>query len=263
MKLRIKNSRILSFILANAIILSQCGCSNRIHSEDAINSNPTHRIEIENEVETNQDKKKQQSKDNKENKEKKLKECNRTVCSKKKLTMREKNSKESDEVRKVGEYQKLKEIGTTQNGWSLIQYKGREGYVKSKNLANLGKTYIEIDISDQKLTYYKDGEKFLSTNVVTGRNTLPTVTGLFTVYAKNENYTMNGFDPITKSKYTSFSKYVLKFYKAYYIHDSNRTEFGGNIYKNNGSHGCVNTPYKKVKKLYENTKLNTKVLVHK
>ncbi len=185
------------------------------------------------------------------------------VCSKKKLTMREKNSKKSDQVRKIGVYQKLKEIGTTKNGWSLVQYKGEEGYVKSKNLANLGRTYIEVDISDQKLRYYKDGKKFLSTNVVTGKDTLPTVTGLFTVYSKNENYTMNGYDPITKSRYISFSKYVLKFYKAYYIHDSSRTKFGGDIYKNNGSHGCVNTPYKKVKKLYENTNLNTKVLVHK
>lgn len=260
MKLKIKNPRLLSFILTNAIILSQYGCSNRMNSEDTINSTPICGVEVAKEKGATQA---DPTKQNKNIKQKKTKKCNRIVCSKKKLTMKEKNSNESDEVRKVGEYQKLKEIGTTKNGWSLIQYKGKKGYVKSKNLANLGKTYIEVDISEQKLRYFKDGKKFLSTDVVTGRNSLPTVTGLFTVYAKNENYTMTGFDPITRSKYTAFSKYVLKFYKAYYIHDSNRAEFGGNIYKNNGSHGCVNTPYKKVKKLYENTKLNTKVLVHK
>lgn len=251
MKLKIKNPRILAFVLTNAIILSQYGCSNHKNYEDSWNTRSNYQIERE--VNTEKDSKKKEN----------IKKCDHTVCSKKKLTMREKNSKESDGVRKVGKYQKLKEIGTTKNGWSLVKYKGEKGFVESKNLANLGKTYIEVDISEQKLRYYKDGKKFLSTDVVTGKDSMPTVTGLFTVYAKNTNYKMNGYDSITKSRYTAFSKYVLKFYKAYYIHDSNRTEYGGDIYHNNGSHGCVNTPYQKVKKLYENTKLNTKVLVHK
>lgn len=244
--LKIKNKKVLSFVLANTILISQCGCNNEIRSRDVFEPKPVYQVESP-------------MGPNWENVEKKetIKKCDHDVCSKKKLTIREDNSKKSDIVFQISKYQKLKEIGKTKNGWSLVKAHGKEGYVQSKNLSQLGKTYIEVDISEQKLRYYKNGEKFLSTSVVTGKDSTPTVTGLFKVYSKNTNYTMYGED------YRAFSKYVLKFYKRYYIHDSIRTEYGGEIYHHSGSHGCVNTPYKKVKKLFEHTKLNTKVLVHK
>ena len=47
------------------------------------------------------------------------------------------------------------------------------------------------------------------------------------------------------------------------IHDASwRSSFGGNIYTYNGSHGCVNTPYSAVKKIYNNTTYGTPVIVH-
>jgi lipoprotein-anchoring transpeptidase ErfK/SrfK len=37
------------------------------------------------------------------------------------------------------------------------------------------------------------------------------------------------------------------------LHDATwRSSFGGNIYKTNGSHGCVNMPLQSAKKVYEN-----------
>ena len=47
------------------------------------------------------------------------------------------------------------------------------------------------------------------------------------------------------------------------IHDASwRSSYGGNIYKGNGSHGCVNTPYSKVQKIYNNTGYGTPVIVY-
>lgn len=48
------------------------------------------------------------------------------------------------------------------------------------------------------------------------------------------------------------------------LHDATwRNKFGGNIYINKGSHGCVNLPYQTAEYIYENVKVGTKVLVHK
>ena len=114
------------------------------------------------------------------------------------------------------------------------------------------------------MKYVKDNKNVLITSVVTGKDATPTVVGKFDVYQKCRDYTMHGYDSSGRLTYTSHSDYVLKFYKGYYIHDASwRTTFGGNIYKYSGSHGCVNTPYEKVKKLYNITKLHTNVLIHR
>lgn len=244
------NKKLLSYVLASSIILAGCnitknqGLNNYENDLAPIETmNKSSSVNIQNQ---------------KDNNEIKVKKCNNNVCASNTLKLKNHNISSSKTISKIGKLQKAKEIGRTDNGWSLIKYKGKKGYVKSSKLKQLGNTYIEIDISEQKLTYYKNNKKFLSTNVVTGKDTTPTVKGLFSIYSKNRDYTMRGIG------YTSHSDYVLKFYNAYYIHDSSwRSEYGGNIYHYNGSHGCVNTPYKKVKKLYENTKKGTKVLIHK
>ena len=47
------------------------------------------------------------------------------------------------------------------------------------------------------------------------------------------------------------------------IHDASwRSYFGGDIYKGNGSHGCVNAPHDKAAEIYEHTDLNTPVFIY-
>ena len=49
----------------------------------------------------------------------------------------------------------------------------------------------------------------------------------------------------------------------YGIHDAQwRSEFGGTIYKKDGSHGCVNMPLNNMKKLYEKVKVGTAVNIY-
>ena len=47
------------------------------------------------------------------------------------------------------------------------------------------------------------------------------------------------------------------------FHDASwRTEFGGTIYKTNGSHGCVNLPKEAAKQIFLNIDQGTMVRVH-
>lgn len=45
------------------------------------------------------------------------------------------------------------------------------------------------------------------------------------------------------------------------IHDADwRREFGGEIYRTNGSHGCINTPPEVMSELYELVEIGTPVV---
>lgn len=257
MKLKIRNPKVVALLLANSILLTTVGCERQKDHD---------RAEIITKLAELEDGNTRQESDTKG----KTKKVNRNICLKKgKVALKEKPERDSKVIKKITVYQKAKELKRIGNGWSLIKYDGVKGYIKTKKVRNefknIGKTYIEIDISDQKMKYYKNNKKVLSTDVVTGKDSTPTVTGIFDIYQKAYNYTMRGYDPITKVlTYESHSDYVLKFYEAYYIHDATwRSKFGGDIYKKDGSHGCVNTPYQKAKILYNKVELHTPVLVHK
>ena len=126
--------------------------------------------------------------------------------------------------------------------------------------ADVGDTYIEIDISEQRLWYIVDNEVYVSTPVVTGNNnSTDTPTGIYYINNKARDVSLVGSD------YVSFVEYWLCFIgSSYGIHDASwRSEFGGEIYKGNGSHGCVNTPYDAVKKIYNHVSVGTAVVIHK
>ena len=47
------------------------------------------------------------------------------------------------------------------------------------------------------------------------------------------------------------------------IHDATwRTEFGGNMYQWDGSHGCINVPYDKAAAIYANIEVGMPVVVY-
>ena len=95
--------------------------------------------------------------------------------------------------------------------------------------------YVEVDIDNQRLTVYKNGEVVTSTDIVTGNlNGFQTITGLYYAYNKETDQWMQGED------YLVFSKYWIGIEGAYGLHDASwRTHFGKDFYVNGGSHGCV------------------------
>ena len=117
--------------------------------------------------------------------------------------------------------------------------------------------YVDISITNQALYYYEYGQLVLYSDVVTGIND-GTPVGSFRVVNKARNATLKGED------YVSHVSYWIAFYGGTYgMHDASwRSSFGGNIYRYNGSHGCVNMPYYKVQALYNMIDIGTPVYIH-
>ncbi|MCD1146586.1 L,D-transpeptidase/peptidoglycan binding protein [Peptoniphilus sp. KCTC 25270] len=111
---------------------------------------------------------------------------------------------------------------------------------QSRNVDDVGNTYIEIDIARQHMWMYKNGEKVLDTAVVTGDPTKGngTPTGTHVIWSRERDRYLTG------ATWRSHVNYWMPFnWTGCGIHDSNwRSSYGGNIYRGNGSHGCVNTP---------------------
>ena len=118
--------------------------------------------------------------------------------------------------------------------------------------------YINISITNQSLEYYERGNLVLSSPIVTGYNN-STPIGNFKVLNKSRNVHLKGAD------YVSFVNYWIAFKGySYGLHDASwRNNFGGTIYKTNGSHGCVNMIPGQAQKLYKSIKRDTDVIIKK
>lgn len=121
---------------------------------------------------------------------------------------------------------------------------------------DIGSTYIEVDMGKQKLYYFEKGKLILETDVVTGKNSRTDECVCY-LYGKQKNRTLRG------ENYASFVKYWMPVLGAIGIHDSSwRSEYGGEIYKRSGSHGCINTPLKAMEKLYDRVEIGTPVIMY-
>lgn len=132
----------------------------------------------------------------------------------------------------------------------------QEGFVRG--LDDIGDTYIEVDMTEQHMYYYVDGELLLETDVVTGNTSRRrgTPEGINFVYNKQRNRVLRGAD------YATPVKYWMPVKGAVGIHDADwRREFGGEIYKKNGSHGCINTPPEVMAELYDMVEIGTPVIM--
>lgn len=132
----------------------------------------------------------------------------------------------------------------------------QEGFVRG--LDDIGDTYVEIDMTQQHLYYYEDGELALETDVVTGNTgrRMGTPEGINFVSNKQKNRVLRG------PGYASPVKFWMPVNGGVGIHDASwRTEFGGEIYKTNGSHGCINVPSDVMPTLYDMVETGTPVVM--
>lgn len=92
--------------------------------------------------------------------------------------------------------QALKKLESKDLRAQLLLYKNGEPY------APLTDVYVEVDIDNQRLTVYKNGEVVTSTDIVTGNlNGFQTITGLYYAYNKETDQWMQGEDYLVFSKY--------------------------------------------------------------
>jgi lipoprotein-anchoring transpeptidase ErfK/SrfK len=125
---------------------------------------------------------------------------------------------------------------------------------------DIGDTYVEIDYTNQRMWFYKDGELLVDTPIVTGNSSkkYDSPEGIFCVFNKEEEAVLKGED------YKTPVDFWMPFYEGVGIHDSKwRSEYGGTIYKTSGSHGCINTPWEQAKIIYENISIGDPVICYK
>ena len=121
---------------------------------------------------------------------------------------------------------------------------------QKKGNSDIGNSYVEADLTHQHLYLYQNGTIVLETDFVSGdMSSKPgnvTPEGVFGVAYKTTNAVLHGEDYITPVNYW------MPYFGNYGMHDATwRSEFGGDIYITNGSHGCINLPLDKAAQIYQ------------
>lgn len=130
---------------------------------------------------------------------------------------------------------------------------------------DIGGTYVEISIQEQRMWCYEDGVLKVDTPVVTGnpnKEGCETPSGsVWAIDAKKSPATLGTIDTMG---YSSPVTFWMPFVENVGIHDADgwRSEYGGDLYLTNGSHGCVNTPYDAAEKIYNIVEIGTPVIVY-
>ncbi len=110
-------------------------------------------------------------------------------------------------------------------------------------IVEIGDTYIEVNLTAQKLLFYKEGQKLVESDIVSGNETEghPTEEGLYTVDFANR---------VEKSEETETS-YVLPFADGLEIFGNQfRDVFGGDMYMHSGTYGDIEMPIDAARELY-------------
>ncbi|MFQ6794299.1 MAG: L,D-transpeptidase family protein [Thomasclavelia sp.] len=132
----------------------------------------------------------------------------------------------------------------------------------------LGDTFVEIDLTSQHMWYHKNGTIVLESDIVSGTYNKPdrrTPGGTYYLYNKERNRTLRGTKkPDGTYEYETPVSYWMPFNKGIGLHDSSswRSKWGGDIYLNNGSHGCINLPTNIAGQLYNNIEINCPVVCY-
>lgn len=127
------------------------------------------------------------------------------------------------------------------------------------NGTEFGNKYVEVDLGNQIVYLVENGEVTYKSNCVSGnlKKGRQTPEGIYSITYKQRNAILRGQD------YSSPVKFWMPFNKGIGLHDANwRHKFGGAIYKNNGSHGCINLPVDSAKVFFDNVEAGTPVICY-
>lgn len=119
---------------------------------------------------------------------------------------------------------------------------------KSYDAKDYGDSYIEINLTMQQVFLYINGKKILETDCVTGNSArgFDTPAGTYSITYTERDATLTG------ENYSTPVKYWMPFNHNIGLHDASwRSRFGGEEYKRNGSHGCVNLPPEMAEKIFK------------
>lgn len=160
-------------------------------------------------------------------------------------------------VDKAGEKEQL--LSDLRKGESVSRRIVYQYEAASHGENDYGDSYVEVNLSKQHLFFYVNGKQILDSPFVSGNLARGngTHTGAFRIAYTQRNAILRGRD------YATPVSYWMPFNGGEGLHDANwRGAFGGNIFRTNGSHGCVNLPFKVAKTIFENVKAGFPVLVY-
>ena len=163
-------------------------------------------------------------------------------------------------IRSLDKYDIVTMIDLNNNEAYVELTDGTRGFINNDLLYRLPESFVEVDISEQTLYAFNDSKLVLKADVVTGNPNIGTTPGT------NLGYTeINGTLYNTKLMGGAPAEIFISFNSdGEGFHDARwRNKFGEEIYKTNGSHGCVNMKLEDVKVLDQYAKYGTKVVVHK
>lgn len=121
-------------------------------------------------------------------------------------------------------------------------------------------TYVEVNITAQHLYFYKNGSLIMESDFVSGNEAKgwSTPSGIFSVTYTQRGAVLRGAD------YRTPVDFWMPFNGGIGFHDATwREEFGGVIYKDGGSHGCINMPYDAAQTLFSYLKAGDAVFVYR
>lgn len=126
------------------------------------------------------------------------------------------------------------------------------------------KNYSEIDLTEQKVYVYRDGQLAYSCICVSGlptaKNDRITRTGVWFIKEKKTEKVLVGDDYETPVKYWIRIMWTGTGYHA--LNRSDWDKWTPELYKTKGSHGCLNLQEADAQKLYELIKINDPVFIH-
>ena len=114
---------------------------------------------------------------------------------------------------------------------------------------DIGNSYVEISLGGQHIWFYKNGKLLVDSDIVTGNKSRgwATPAGVYKLTYKQKKAVLTG------ENYRTPVDFWMPFNGGIGLHDATwRSQFGGNIYVSNGSHGCVNLPYKVAEIIFNN-----------
>ena len=151
---------------------------------------------------------------------------------------------------------------------------------------DIGKTYVEVNLSEQRVIAYKNGKKIAEGDCVSGKEATGdgTCIGLYAIQDKKSPTVLRG-EKVEVTKYVTKKKkgkkvkvkktsseyeyespvtFWLQFNGGIGLHDAAgwRSQYGGSIYYYSGSHGCVNLPYDLAETIYNNFEIGDPVVVY-
>lgn len=133
----------------------------------------------------------------------------------------------------------------------------RKGNVLGLN--DIGKDFIEVDLTNQVLYLILDNEIAYTTDIVSGKPKTGATPEMITSIEKMKE------DTVLKGEgYSSRVDYWIQIHKAIGIHDATwQKSFGGDWYIKHGSHGCVNVSLQAAEDIYGMVTVGMPVIVYK